>query len=255
VVDHIPFKNFKEAVLRQAGLARSLLVYYGIPGRIRRLQRFYARFIHPGDLCFDVGAHVGNRVLAWRRLGARVVAVEPQPHLAWLLQRLYGRSKHITVLTLALGATSGSAVLYLDPRNPAVGTLAADWIATIQQDPSFASVHWNQAITVPVTTLDALIEQHGVPAFCKIDVEGYELEVLRGLSRVLPALSFEYIPVAMDVAYGCLERLGQFDRYEFNYFEGETHHWQSPTWLTAEAVAAELSLSKRSGDVVARLKA
>jgi hypothetical protein len=59
----------------------------------------------------------------------------------------------------------------------------------------------------------------------------------------------------MDVAYGCLERLGQFDRYEFNYFEGETHHWQSPTWLTAEAVAAELSLSKRSGDVVARLKA
>jgi hypothetical protein len=84
-------------------------------------------------------------------------------------------------------------------------------------------------------------------------VEGYELEVLRGLSRALPALSFEYVPAAMDMAYGCLERLGQLGRYEFNYFEGETHRWQSQAWLGSEALVARLSDSKRSGDVVARL--
>jgi FkbM family methyltransferase len=249
------FKNFKQALLQQAGLIRSLLIYYGIPGRINRLQRFYAPFIHSGDLCFDVGAHVGNRVLAWRRLGARVVAVEPQPHLARLLQRLHGHSNQVTVLPLALGASSGSAALYVDPHNPTVGTLSAGWIAAVQQDPSFAGVHWDQATTVHVTTLDALIGQFGVPAFCKIDVEGYELEVLRGLSRPLPALSFEYIPATMDIAFGCLERLGQLGRYEFNYFEGETHHWQSETWLDSESLVARLSNSKRSGDVVARLKA
>jgi FkbM family methyltransferase len=231
-----------------------LLIYYGIPGRIKRLQRFYAPFIHPGDLCFDVGAHVGNRVLAWRRLGARVVAVEPQPHLAWLLQGLYGRSNQVTILPLALGASSGSAALYVDPGNPTVGTLSADWIAAVQEDTSFAGIHWNEATTVPVTTLDALIKQHGVPAFCKIDVEGYELEVLRGLSRALPALSFEYIPAAMSIATGCLEQLGQLGRYEFNYFEGETHRWQSQTWLGSEALVARLSNSSRSGDIVARLK-
>lgn len=248
----------RQAVLLQTGLIRSLLIYYGIPGRLGRLQRFYAPFIKPGDLCFDVGAHVGNRVLAWRRLGARVVAVEPQPYLARLLRRWYGRSADVTVLPVALGAMSGSADLYVDPRNPTVGTLSAEWMAAVQQDASFAGVHWDEATTVLVTTLDALIEQYGVPAFCKIDVEGYELEVLRGLSRALPALSFEYIPAAMDVAYGCLERLGQLGGkpgcYEFNYFEGESHRWQSPTWLDAEALVGQLSYSKRSGDIVARLE-
>jgi FkbM family methyltransferase len=255
VVNHIHFKKFKQALLQQAGLVRSLLIYYGIPGRVSRLQRFYAPFIHPGDLCLEVGAHVGNRVLAWRRLGARVVAVEPQPHLARLLQRLYGRSNHVTILPVALGASSGSAVMYIDSGNPTVATLSADWMAAVQQDPSFDGVHWDMAADVPVTTLDALIEQYGVPAFCKIDVEGYELEVLRGLSQALPALSFEYIPAAMDIATGCLERLGQLGRYEFNYFEGETHRWQSPMWLDGRALAVRLLDGKRSGDVVARLKA
>jgi hypothetical protein len=136
-------------------------------------------------------------------------------------------------------------------------------MAAVRQDAAFAGVHWDMATSVPVATLDALIEQHGVPAFCKIDVEGYELEVLRGLSHALPALSFEYIPAALDVAYGCLERLGQLGGkqgygkqvcYEFNYFEGETHRWQSPIWLEAEALIMQLSQSRHSGDVVARLK-
>jgi FkbM family methyltransferase len=193
-------------------------------------------------------------VLAWRRLGARVVAVEPQPHLARLLRRLYGRSDYVTVLPVALGASSGSAALYVDPRNPTVGTLSADWMAAVQQDASFAGVHWHEATSVPVTTLDTLIERYGVPAFCKIDVEGFELEVLRGLSRPLPALSFEYIPAAMSIVTGCLERLGRLGRYEFNYFEGETHHWHSQMWLGSEAIVARLSNCSRSGDVVARLQ-
>ena len=250
--------NIRQAVLQQGGLLRSLLIYYGIPGRIGRLQRFYAPFIQPGDLCFDVGAHVGNRVLAWRRLGARVVAVEPQPHLAQLLQRWYGRDPDVTILSLALGARPGSAALYVDHRNPTVGTLSAGWMAAVQQDRSFAGVHWEKTADVPVTTLDALIEQYGVPAFCKIDVEGFELEVLRGLCCALPVLSFEYIPAAIEVAYGCLERLEELSdkqgRYEFNYFAGESYRWQSPTWLEGKALAMRLSEQKRSGDVVARLK-
>jgi hypothetical protein len=144
--------------------------------------------------------------------------------------------------------------MYIDPGNPTVGTLSAEWIAMLQQDASFAAVHWKTATTTPVTTLDALIEQYGRPAFCKIDVEGYELAVLRGLSQPLPALSFEYIPAALELAYGCLERLGQLGRYEFNYFEGESHRWQSSHWLSAATMAQRLSQSKRSGDIVARLR-
>ena len=125
---------------QQLGLARSLLIYYGMPWRTRHQLRFYRQFIQPGDLCFDVGAHVGNRLRLWSRLGASVVGLEPQPHLMRLLQRLYGRSDQITLLDHAVGAASGEATMYVSERVPAVTSLSAEWIATVQQDESFSWV-------------------------------------------------------------------------------------------------------------------
>jgi hypothetical protein len=75
---------------RGRGVLHSLLRYYGLPRRIALLTRFYARFIGQGDLCFDIGAHVGDRVPAFARLGAWVVAVKPDPLCAALLRRWYG---------------------------------------------------------------------------------------------------------------------------------------------------------------------
>jgi len=70
---------------QRLGVLRSLLIYYAIPGRRRRMRRFYQQFVRSGDLCLDIGAHLGNHVRVWLELGAQVVAVEPQPHLlAWL---------------------------------------------------------------------------------------------------------------------------------------------------------------------------
>ena len=67
--------NIRTRFARGAGLLRSVLMYHGIPFRRRRLTQFYAQFIQPGDLCFDIGAHVGSRLRAWTPLGARIVAV------------------------------------------------------------------------------------------------------------------------------------------------------------------------------------
>ena len=64
---------------RAFGIARSLLVYHAIPLRQRRMQRLYRQFVRPGDLVFDIGAHVGNRARALAAIGCRVVALEPQP--------------------------------------------------------------------------------------------------------------------------------------------------------------------------------
>lgn len=238
------------------GILRSLIVYYGVPGRLRQIERFYKPFIQPGDLCFDVGAHVGNRVWAWRRLGARVVAVEPQPQMMRWLRLLYGRSPHIHLLPVALGGRPGEQPLYVSRRHPTVTTLSSEWITAVQQTDSFAGVRWETAVTVPVTTLDALIAQFGRPAFCKIDVEGYEAEVLRGLSQPIPALSFEYIPAAIQVAQDCLAHLAQLGVYEFNWSEGESHRWQSAHWLPAEEMSphlTRLAQGKKSGDVYGRL--
>lgn len=237
----------------QMGILRSLAMYYGVPGRYARMRRFYAQFIPPGALCFDIGAHVGNRLRVWSGLGARMVAVEPQPRLMLWLQRLYGGHSRITLLEQAIGAQPGSGTLYISSRTPTVTSMSREWISAVQRDASFSQVAWDKTVTVPVTTLDELIAEYGLPAFCKIDVEGFELEVLRGLSQPVTALSFEYIPAAMAVAVGCIERLEQLGRYEFNYSPGERHELQAPSWLTAAEMKAVLAgLNEGSGDVYAR---
>lgn len=245
----------REKIERQFGVARSLAIYYA-PGRIRRLCRFYESLLSPGDLCFDIGAHVGNRTVAWLRLGARVVAVEPQAHLLDWLRRLHGRSPALTTVRAAVGSVPGTATLRHDPRNPTVSTLSEEWIKAVRRDPSFGGVRWRTAERVAVTTLDALIAEYGRPVLCKIDVEGYEAEALRGLSQPLPIVSFEYIPAAMNVAHACLDQLTSLGAYHYNWFEGESHRWVSRRWLTSGEMATQLdqlAAGRASGDIFGRL--
>jgi FkbM family methyltransferase len=242
------------------GLAKavgvSLRTYYA-PGRAALLDRFYARFLAPGDLAFDIGAHVGDRAACFRRLGARVVAVEPQPRLARALRLLFRRDPGVTLVQALIGAAPGRAVLRLNTANPTVATASAAFIAAADGAPGWEGQRWDAAIERPVTTLDALADRHGLPAFVKIDVEGFEAEVLRGLSRPPRALSFEFTTIQRDVAAQCLRLLAALGYRAFNACLGESMRFEHAVPLGAEAMAAwiaALPQAANSGDVYAGLR-
>ena len=233
---------------RAYGIGRSLWTYYGVPGRAARMDAFYGRFVRPGSLCFDIGAHVGDRSRCWSRLGARVVAVEPQPDFARLLRLLFRRDRNVTVVEQAVAASAGTVELRVSARTPTVTTGSAAFAAEAALVPSFAWVDWGGRLEVPATTLDALIAVHGEPDFAKIDVEGMEHEVLAGLSRPLRALSFEFVPASLGSALASLGRLGDLGKYEFNVAMGESLRFEFGDWIDAGAMRRWLEARHPEGD-------
>ena len=216
------------------------------------MDALYRRFFRPGDLVFDIGAHVGDRVASFRRLGAKVVAVEPQPAFASTIEFFYARDRGVVVERKAVGRHAGEVRLMVNTDNPTVTTASSAFVHAAKDAPGWQGQHWDRSIRVAMTTLDALIEEHGVPAFIKIDVEGFEEEVLMGLTQPVAALSFEFTTIQRDVARACVDRCVVLGLTLFNAAIGESQ--QLGDWRSAETIGRwleELPHEANSGDVYA----
>jgi hypothetical protein len=138
--------------------------------------------------------------------------------------------------------------------NPTVSTASSAFIDAAKGAQGWEGQVWEKTILVPVTTLDALIEAHGVPAFVKIDVEGFEGEALLGMTRPVEALSFEFTIIQRAMAESCIARCAALGFQRYNAAIGESQALGD--WRSAEEIARwllELPHTANSGDIYARM--
>jgi FkbM family methyltransferase len=201
---------------------------------------FYRRIIDRGDLVIDVGANHGVHVDQILRRGGRVVAIEPQATLALELKR---RFPEATVLQAAAGSAPSTAALVSATGNDLLATLSAQW----QAASGWSAEMWDAREQVEVITLNSVIEEYGQPKLVKIDTEGYEGEVLAGLSTPIDHIVFEVHADLPDVAERCLDSLAEFGGYELRIMEEDRWAFSGP--LTSAEVLERLP---SWGDVYAK---
>jgi FkbM family methyltransferase len=208
--------------------------YYPTPD-MKRKTAFYRQFISPNMLCFDVGANMGNRVVTFLSLGAKVVALEPQKKcFDYLYQRFKNKA---VIIRKGVSDKIGSQQLLVSDAS-LLSSFSKDWVASIQD--KFGHHNWDKTEEVAMTTLDALIAEYGQPDFIKIDVEGYELEVLEGLNHAISAISFEYsCPYYKEKTLKCFQKLDRImPNAQYNYSKGETFEFVSKQWLSNSEIYA-----------------
>ena len=220
-----------------------------------RMVHFYSRFVGPGDLCFDIGANVGSRTGIFLKLGASVVTVEPQESCMRQLRKQFGRKNNVTLVHKAVGERTGHASMHTCEQSP-LTSLSEAWIEKVNASGRHTGYTWHEPVTVPVTTLDALIDEFGTPAFVKVDVEGYEYPVLKGLSVPVRALSFEFTPECLGGAIDCINHLAGMGTFDFNFSVCDTLRWELSKWVPANEMCEVLRNFRPPapvGDVYARL--
>lgn len=195
---------------------------------------------------------MGRRTGMFLELGASVICIEPQAKCLEVLNKRFGKDSRVTIVGEAVGSHKGRGELSICEHAGVLATMSAKW----REDGRFAGKYeWAETQEVCITTLDALIVKHGVPDFCKIDVEGYEVRVLEGLTKRIPVLSFEFTKEFLDDAERCAEHLLSMGPVEFNCSIGESMELLFPKWETRRDLFGRLqSLDdvRAWGDIYAR---
>ncbi len=225
---------------------------YFAEAKIQRSEPgFYMQFFKEGALVFDVGANIGEMTSAFLLNGAgRVIGFEPQPACVETLHRRFERDSEVTIVPCGLGAQPGKTTLSICSGGSGLSTCADHW-----KQGRYALMEWDRQIEVEVTTLDAMIAEFGSPAYCKIDVEGYEYQVLRGLTQPLPYLSFEFTREFLGEAERCLAHLDALGFTAYNAILCDKQELIFDAWVSAPVLLKELHSSRDGllyGDLFAR---
>ncbi|MBR9705536.1 FkbM family methyltransferase [Candidatus Pacearchaeota archaeon] len=244
--------------LNQVKLFRPILSFFDeVYCIIRRKEemRFYSNFVSKGDLCFDIGANIGTFSDILLRLGCKVIAVEFQTDCVNHLNKKFASVNNFTLVNKAADETIRDIDVFICSTN-SLSTISPQWIKTIKQTRKHLTFTHNKRNKVHTTTLDQLITQYGKPVFCKIDVEGGELSVIKGLSQPLSFLSFEFTTESIGLSRDCLRHLSSLGKYSYNYSLRKAIKLESANWMSFEDMMKTLDSMKFDslcGNIYAKL--
>lgn len=245
-------KRLGENLMHYYRLFQTKLNQFHNKKRHQRMLDFYSTFIQPGELVYDVGANVGGITKIFLDIGAKVVCIEPQDDCIEILQSKYGKNPNVTLIRKGIAQKNGKITLYICEKANTISTFSDKW-----KTGRFSNYKWTKTKRVPVTTLDSLIEEFGMPVFCKIDVEGFELQVLQGLSHPIPYISFEFTREFLDDAKSCVQHLLSIGNAQFNFSLGGSMQMASKTWMTTRKLFGELTSiqdNKMWGDIYVKFR-
>jgi FkbM family methyltransferase len=161
------------------------------------------------------------------------VAVEPQEACAAILEAKFGGNPSVTVVRKALDSVETTRRLHVDNAST-LSSMSPEWIDRVKASGRFPSQQWDHTVDIATTTLDKLIGEFGRPVFCKIDVEGFESNVLKGLTQPIRYISFEFVPEYLESTRECIEHLDKIGPARFNYSEGESMELTLQRWLSKD---------------------
>jgi len=212
-------------------------------------KKFYSNLINKNDLCFDIGANKGSKSKLFLSLGARVIAFEPQSSCSKYLMKT--KNENFTYLPLAVGPKDEIKNLNI-ANHIEVATFSNEFIDYFKNE----SLSWSEVEEVEVKKLDTLIKDYGIPDFCKIDVEGYELEILTHLSYEIPIIEFEFTGGFISNTINIIELLNKQNTY-YNFILNENPKFELKEWVNAKKMVTiinDLPINRLHGNIFVKNK-
>lgn len=175
-------------------------------------------------LFFDVGANRGDAVVAGLNKGYKVVGIEAAPKIFDALESNFKGNPDVRLLKFAVASEDFKTIKFYECIEDGLSTINKDWL-TAEDMPYKGKQFWE--VEVPTITLDTLVKLYGKPDLIKIDVEGAEWEVFRGMHKNYGPLTFEWTNVTIGEHQSQIEYLEKIGYTEIGpqFIE---HHLQEP---------------------------
>lgn len=175
------------------------------------------------ELIFDIGFNVGEftQTCFNKFPNCSVVAVEANPELASNVSNHFYTKYNFTLLNNLVSDKEGELIdFYISKYTTGVSTASTTFMENSRftkgsKNVEANSIKWEAPIKIESISLDSMIERFGIPDLLKIDVEGYELNVLKGLTQKVNDICFEWHEEESEQLYKILDHLESLGYEQF----------------------------------------